>query len=461
MHAFRYISAVVLIFSAIHVSSTPAFAQARRVTLDQAVAVAMEQNRDLKVAQLELEKSGQQVREAWSNVYPTISGSAQAIHNFRAVQFFPNTIFAAQSPEAAPPPLSFTPFVLENFQLVNATVSIQQPLFQGAIYAGVRAASVVDKLSKESYVGSRASVQSSVKQSYYLVLTSYERVKVLEQSILRNELALSDSRKSFRQGLVADIDTLRAFVAVENLRPQLIQAKNSADNTLTLLKIRMGIPESEQLMLTDSLVYDPQTTEPTEPAAYAEALANRAEVRQLELNVKLGDEQIAAEFAGHLPSLIAVGQLQVLTQTTDLSKSVFPSSLYAGLQLTVPIFQGFKVDSKVQQAVIAKKQTETQLDNLKEVVRSEIRVRLSGVVEARQRLEVQRYTVNAAERSFAITRSRRQQGIGTQLELTDADRSLTEAKTNYLSAVSDYLTAKVNLDLALGRLGRDSDLGTK
>lgn len=459
MHAFRYIFAVVLIFFALHVSYSPLIAQARRVTLDQAVAVAMEQNRDLKVAQLELEKSGQQVREAWSNVYPTISGSAQAIHNFRAVQFFPNTILTP--PNTPPPSLAFTPFVLENFQLVNATLSIQQPLFQGAIYAGVRAASVVDKLSKESYVGSRASVQSSVKQSYYLVLTSYERVKVLEQSILRNELALSDSRKSFRQGLVADIDTLRAFVAVENLRPQLIQAKNGADNTLTLLKIRMGIPESEQLLLTDSLVYDPQTTEPAEPAAYAEALANRAEVRQLELNVKLGDEQIAAEFAGHLPSLIAVGQLQVLTQTTDLSKSVFPSSLYAGLQLTVPIFQGFKVDSKVQQAVIAKKQTETQLDNLKEVVRSEIRVRLSGVVEARQRLEVQRYTVTAAERSFAITRSRRQQGIGTQLELTDADRSLTEAKTNYLSAVSDYLTAKVNLDLSLGRLGRDSDLGAK
>jgi outer membrane protein len=442
-----------LFFSA----SSTVQAQVRRLTLNDALSLALEYNRELKVARLEREKSNQSVREAWGNVYPSLTLTGQFAHSFRNTNFF---IFPAGfgGPPGAGGGGTTGPvqIVATGINSINATLQFTQSLYRGAIWAGIRASSVVYEISEESYISAKATTITEVKKAYYDVLIAQESARLIEQSIARNELALQDARQLYRQGLAADIDTLRAFVAVENLKPQLIKALNGVETAKIALKVKIGLPADEELELTDSLKFEDKIGDLTFAQAYQEALAMRPEIKQLELQVRANEEQIAAEFSNFLPTLDAFVQAQVLTLQTDFNIGSYQwgTNLAAGLQLSVPIFSGFRNDARLARAEMEKRQNQTRLENLQEIIRSEISVSLSNVMEAKKRIAVQATTVQSAERSYALTRSRRKQGIGSQLELTDAELALNQAKVNYLQAVYDYLVAVANLEKALGRAGR-------
>lgn len=448
----RFLALLVAFFSL----TLPASAQVRRIGLDDAVKVALEQNRDLKVARLESEKSAQKVREARGGLLPTLTASANATHSFQSAQFLANATSAIFAPAGTPVRSGFSLITLQNINTFSAGLSLTQPLFQGAVYSGLRVAAIVDESSAEALTNTRAAVITDVKKAYYNVLIAAEVLNLQQQSLARSEDALADARALFKQGVVGDIDTLRAFVAMKNVQPALIKARTNVKVAKTLLCVRMGLPQTEPLELSDTLNLGEMSALPAEDAAYAEAVDRRPDVRGLALSAQIAAEQVSAEFAAHLPSLAAVAQFQVLTQsdTWDFGTYRWPSNSSVGLQLSVPIFSGFRTDARVQQATLALQQSQTQLDNVKEILRSEITLALSAVEESRERILVQQQTVASAERSYAITRNRRQQGVGSQLELTDAELALNQAKTNYLQAVNDYLAAKTDLEKSLGRAGR-------
>ena len=118
----------------------------------------------------------------------------------------------------------------------------------------------------------------------------------------------------------------------------------------------------------------------------------------------------------------------------------------------MPLFTGYRISSQVEQARIGQLQTRTRFEELKANVRAEIEVRLLNFRESQKRIDVQTKTISVAERSYKISLLRFKEGIGSRLELTDAELQLNKAKTNYLQAVYDYLVASVQLEKALGRV---------
>jgi outer membrane protein len=450
-----------LLFWLFMVGLTSLSAQPLKLSLRDAVTISLKKNRELEVARLEKDRSNELVRQAWSEALPTISASARYVRNIELPVFFFPSFQAVTDPntgafmglQAGPS----TPITTGLDNSVTTTLSISQTLFRGAVYAGIRASRIADELSDEQFIGTRAKTIAEVKKAYYDVLIVTEQKKLIEQSISRGIDAHNDSRLLFQQGLAADIDTLRTFLAVENLRPNFIKAENGVEIAKTILITKIGIANTEQIILTDSLTYKSGEPLLSFNDAYETAMNERPEVKQLSLQVEAGDEYISAAFSDHLPTLTAFGQVQLQYQFSDndkVSSSRWPRSTYVGLELSLPIFSGLKTASKVQQAEIEKMQVQSQLENTKELIRSEIKVSLTNVAEAKKRIDVQRRTVQTAERSYAITRSRRVQGIGSQLELTDAELQLNQSKTNYLQAIYDYLTAQVDLEKALGRIGR-------
>jgi outer membrane protein TolC len=296
-------------------------------------------------------------------------------------------------------------------------------------------------------------VITEVKKAYLNVLITQEKLRLQQQSIVRNEQALKDARSLLAQGRASRVDTLRAFVTVENLRPEVIRLTNGIEIAKTVLKRTIGLDEAETLDLQDSLQYDPELPVLPGENAFSEAIGSRPEVQRLVLTEKLNRQQIIGQSAERLPKLWAVGSVLGQSQANNFRVSDYhwPVTSFAGLQLNVPVFSGFRTVAKVQQAQISRQQTEKQLDNLREIVRAEVKISLSGVEEARRRIQVQGQTVASAELGYRITRDRWKQGIASRLDVTDAELSLSQAKSNYLQAVYDYLTASVELDKALGR----------
>lgn len=420
-----------------------------RLTLDDAVRLGLEKSRSLEIARLDRRMASEKIRETWSEVLPQITSGFTYTRSLKpSVLFFPNVF-------SDPPNLnSFTPLEISADNSASATLDLRQKIFDGAAIAGIRAASVVRKMSDEAYRNTESAVVADIKQSYFDALISRDRLKLIRQSIERWELAQKDTRAMFRQGIAADIDTLQAFLSVENLRPDLIQAENMVGISMTRLKNAMGISADSEVTLTGKLEVPPASYPGDIASAYREALQSRPDLRQLELQVAAEDEKVFAARAERFPVLSAFGQLETQSAFNDdvsLSDSNWPVSSAVGLQLSLPIFTGFRISARVEQAKISRLQVMTRYADLKASIRTDVEVRLSAFREAQKRIAVQSKTISVAERSYRISQLRFREGIGSRLELSDAELQLNRAKTNYLQAVYDYMTASVLLDRALGR----------
>jgi outer membrane protein TolC len=416
------------------------------VGLEDAVNIGLKQNRDLEIARLDKEMAGQKVREAWSEVLPHVTSNFTYTRSVKpTVMFFPD-IFTGSG--------QTTTIEVSQDNAAVASLNVNQTIFKLSAIAGIRASSLVKKISRESYRQVNAEVVTGIRKAYYDALITKEKLKLIEQSIVRWEQARKDTKSLFQQGVAADIDTLKAFLAVENIKPDLIRAQNGVTIASTRLKTVMGIRQETELVLSDSLSVRQVTVPGNISSAYKEALEKRPDVRSLALQVDAEGERITEARSEGFPSLSAFGQLDAQTQFddgTELSDTRWPVSSSVGLQLSLPIFSGFRTSARIEQAKIVQMQTKTRLEDLKNQVRADVEVRLSNLLEARQRIDVQSRTIAVAERSYRITRLRFREGIGSQLELTDAELQLNTAKTNYLQAVYDYLIASVELEKSVGR----------
>lgn len=418
------------------------------ISLDDAVRIGEQHNRELEIARLDKKMAGQKVRESWAEVLPHLSSSLTYTRTLKpTVLFLPSSIFGGTGGTQA--------IEISSDNSSIASLNLSQNIFKLSAFAGIKAAGLVRKISDQSFRQTNAEVVTSIRRAYYDVLIATEKRKLVEQSISRWEVARKDTNALFRQGVAADLDTLKAWLSVENLRPDLIRAENMESIAATNLKRVMGIDQETPLTLTSSLAFREIAVPKSVAAAYGEALDKRPDVRSLSLQAEAENAKVMAARSEGLPVLSAFGQVEAQTQFNDgesVSATRWPVSSTAGLQLSVPIFSGFATSAKIQQAKIGRLQTRVRYEDLKSQVRADVEVRLSNVIEARKRIDVQSKTIAVAERSYRITTLRLREGIGSRLELTDAELQLDTAKTNYLQAVYDYLIATAELEKSLGRI---------
>jgi outer membrane protein TolC len=430
-------------------ASAPAEKAPLTISLDDAVRIGMKQNRDLEIARLDRQMAGQKVRESWSEVLPHLSSGMTYTRSLKpTVMFLPGSIFGL--PDGGTRAIEISQ---DNSSMVSLNLS--QNIFKLSAFAGIKAASLVRKISDESYRQANAEVVTSIRRAYYDALISSEKRKLVEQSISRWEESRKDTDALFRQGVAADIDTLKAWLSVENLKPDLIRAQNGVAIASTKLKTVMGIDQDTEVVLSDSLVLHEKEFPRDVAAAYGEALEKRPDVRSLAFQLDAEKHKVTAARSEGLPTLSAFGSLDAQTQFSDktpVDQTRWPVSSSVGLQLSLPIFSGFGTSAKIEQAKIVRMQTRTRFEELKSQVRADVEVRLSNLVEARRRIDVQSKTIAVAERSYRITRLRLREGIGSRLELTDAELQLNTAKINYLQAVYDYLVASAEFEKSLGRV---------
>jgi HAE1 family hydrophobic/amphiphilic exporter-1 len=427
------------------------------LSLREAVALALEQNPAIAIAKLEELRAAERLREMRGAFLPQISASAQYVRNIDVPVFF--------FPEFGFDPMRGLVPVEGKLQAIraglansyNIQANASMPLLQEDLRHAVQASEIAERLSAENTAAERLQKARDVKKAYFDALMAEEQRKLLQQSIERAEETLRQARSLAAKGLATETDTLRAFVAVENQRPLLTKAVGGVRLARAALRFILGFSgaEAENIALTDALSLElaGEARPTTLAAAYREALSARPDLKGLALRKDLADAEIAANFAGHLPSVALFGQYQIISQADDFdfANQQFPVSSFVGFQISVPIFSGFRTVAKTQQAVVGKMQAEKQAEYAANAARLEIESALSNLAEALERVKTQERTVQAAERSYNAVRSRHAQGLLRQIDVSDADLALAQAKTNLAVALYDYLVASADLNKALGR----------
>lgn len=440
------ISIISLLIGTVLISSMSISAQSIKISMKDAVQTALENNREIKIASLSANQSQVKVREAYGNLMPEISAEGTYIRNTKLPVFYlPSAFFG--NPDGGSIPIQ-----IGEKNIYEGYLKFQMPLFNAAIYPGIRAAKTGESISQEILKGAKVKTVAEVKKAYLWVLVLKQHLNLAEESFKRAQQRLEDIKRLYRQGLAADVDTLTAYIGTTTIKPVISKLKNSATNSLNGLKYLMGFSSDKNIELTDSLSYTIETTSESLDEALLTALGNRYELNALRFSVEAAEELKSVEYSGHLPSLSAFGRIKIEAQSSNyrFADYQWPTSSFIGLQLSVPIFSGFKINSKVEQAEIEKNKAEEQLKNFKEYLTVEVKTFLSALIESQENVKVQSKTVKLAERNYSLMQSRFKNGLSKLSDLLDAELVLKEANTNYTNEVYNLLTAKAEFDKVIG-----------
>lgn len=406
------------------------------LNVNQAVDTALKNNATVAVAQATHSIYKEKVREYWGTVFPQMSASAQYTRNIESPSFF----------------IGGNKLKVGLNNAYTGSLDLNQVLWAGGkVYTAIKMANIYSASSDEQLKTARQTIARSVKQMYYAVLLSSSIAEIQRESLNLASQHLATIEAQYKQGLASDLSVLRQKVEVSNTEPALTQAQNLYEEGLIELKNLLGLDPESDIKLTDSL-----TSRGTDPGnideLYKAALMNRPEYLNQKLQRDLYREMVTIEKAGHYPYLSAYASKQFQGQ----SDSGFPGSterswsLTAGLRLSLPLFSGGSVVSKVKQARTQADIAETNLKELERRIKIEVKKAWLGSKEASERLRSQTTAVETARKALSATELRFKNGLSSQLELNDASLALNRSRTLYIQALHDTCSADAELEWVLG-----------
>ncbi len=419
------------------------FAQAPSMSLNDAIEIALQQNKEVQIARLAIDKADAQVDEALGNALPTINVNAQYNRNIQVPIFFvPNF----NDPSAG---LQAIQAGLDNAYTVGA--NFQQVLFNSAVFTGIGASRIYADAAREQYRARVATVITEVKRRYYGALAAREFVRIAAATLENASQNYETVDALFKEGLVAEYDQIRAGVAVDNIRPQLTQAKAGYANAKAALLTYLAQDIEADVELTLDGLEDP-TAVPNESDAVDQALANNFDIQALELQLQVLDEIVTVNRSTYYPTLTLQGNWQNNGQSNEFSNWLNASTSFVGVRFDFNIFNGTRTIAQVQQAKVDYLTAEQQLQNLRNLVHLQVRTVVNDLASAVERIQAQQSTVEQAQRGFEIARLRYTEGTGNLLEINDAETALARAQVNRLQALLDYHTSRAEFDRVTGQI---------
>lgn len=433
------------VFALICLFSYLAHGQSRTFSLQEALSLTLSNNRGLKATSLDIDRAQQQLVVAKSLQKPVVGVNGQLSHYFKSPAFF-----GFGNTPAGNDKIPYGRF--GGLDQVAATLFVNQPLYNAGTQPAIQQAKLQEHQNRLLVTGKQTEVAALVKQTYIQVLVLRERVKLQKESLARNEKALKDARVLLLQGRALRVDTLRAYTSVKNLEPGLLKLSYAIEVGKQQLKTLMGIDSTQQIELSDSLALPAGNNILSEQEVYNEAKLHRADLKALDMQQQLADQQVKLAAANRKPIVSLNAQYLLQTQTSQFNyfNAYYPSTPFVGAQVTVPIFNGNSNKARIKQAKIEKDQTQLRSVNAWEQLKAEIKQVVADVTETSARIQTSANVKETALLSYDITQYRYAKGVASRLELTDAELALTAAQSNYLEAVYDYLSARIALEKSTG-----------
>lgn len=424
------------------------YAQERDLSLKEALEMAVKGNKELQIQTLEEIRYKEITRETRSRLLPGISATGGYSRYFdRQVIFLPGS-FAGTSK-------AVQDITVGGKNAFNGFLSLNQPVLMENARRQKEAAVINEKIQKEKTFDLESQLAFQISASYFELLMMNSQLTLQEQSLLRNNRALVDTRSLFAQGRGLKVDTLRSYIAVENLKSSISYLRNNIEVSGIQLKRLIGLTEATAIRPTDSLnVAHDQAEFYTLDHALKTAELNRHDIRLQKLSIEQEQKQLSASKAERLPQASIVGQYQLQAQADHLSFGSYtvPRTSFLGFQVTVPIFNGNRTNAQINQARIKVRQEMIRLNDVKDEMNAELAAISSRWKEANSQLVIHKTTVEAASLNYTMMNDRYKNGLSSRLELTDAELALTQGKINYLQAVYHLKILHVELQKSLGLL---------
>jgi len=338
----------------------------------------------------------------------------------------------------------------------NSTVGINasQLVYSSDYIFGLKASKEFINLSKISVTRSKSELVSQVSKAYYSVIINRDRIKLLDANIVRLKKVFEDTKALNKQGFVELIDVERLEVQYNNLTTEKEKATKLIGLSESMLKFQMGYKISEPISLTDSL--NLSANEYQELSGNKVDISKRPDYMLLKAQQSLLDIDVKRLKWGYLPTLAAYGSYQYNAQRQkfdflDANQKWYKIALI-GATLNLNIFDGLQRQNKIQQAKIASLKNQNTLKTIEQVGELEASVAAISYNNAYSSLLVQKKNMELANHVYEVVQQKYKQGVGSNIEIVNAEVSLKEAQTNYYNSVYDMYIYKIDYLKSTGNL---------
>jgi len=416
------------------------------LSIDQAIAIALKNNRDIKNASEEKVRANLRVTEAASGAFPQINGSWSLERNLKPM------VFVISFPDSAGK-LTKNRLKVGTDHSISLGTNITQPLYVGGkIGTAIKAARIYRQFSSENFNTVKQNVVMSAAAAYNRILLTKEMVKITGASLEQARKHLGNVEKLYKNGRATEYDLLRSRVNVANIQPGLMEAENNVKISLLNFKEILGLSPDTPLTIKGKLS-EPDTSL-FKLANPENAFNNRPDLKAAEFNVELQDKAIKIARGDFLPTLTA-GTTFAYSGNFDVFKyeaDDWTPYWFASINLSFPIFSGFKNYAKYNQAKVDYRKAKTEFIRTRNTVMIEVDESVMKLRKAVQQIESQQMNIHEAEKAVEIAGSMYTSGKATQLEVLDSQLAFEHARTNYASALFEAKIAEISLKKSLGLL---------
>ena len=426
-------------------------------SLDQCISYGVRNSKNIKNVKFDKYLAQKQVNEFKGIGLPQITGNA----GFQQYGDFPVSLIdistfpgAGTLPDGLPDSIRFA---TARFGVkYNASVGgqISQLLFDGSFFVGLKAAKAFVDLSEINVQRTEIETAVNITKAYYSALVNEERAQLLTTNLSRMEDLLHNTEALFKEGFVEKIDVDRLRINRNNLKSEKMKVERMVSLGYDMLKFQMGMPINQDITLTERITDKDELPTLETLVMDGNFHENRIEMRLMEEQIHLQELNITRNRAGLFGSLVAFGNFSYQTNRPrffelNLNKTWFPNSLM-GLSYNVTIFDGLQKRARVQTGQIEIAKVKNQMDMFEQSVQLELRSASTSVINTWTDVEMARENKVLGEEVYRVATTKYSEGVGSNLEVLDAEKSLLDAQINYLSALYSYVLANVELKRVKG-----------
>jgi len=418
-----------------------------QVTLPQAIEIGMSESPTIKIANKEMERVDYSKKSAWYALIPNVEGSAQ------------------YSKFLVPTKMSMMGQIMDSPTDFNSTIglSVSLPLFAPALWHNIKMTTIEMQAATEKANASKVNLRNEITKAYYNVLVVQDSYKVLKDGYALAQKNYEIAKKRYDTGMLAAYDYISAEVQLNNLIPNILQAENGIEQAKTYLKILMGLNVSIPMKTLSKLSdFEKEVVEVKTPMDFS--LAKNPDLRQLDVTTQQLQRTLKLQQSQKLPMLAAFGQMGYtgtgnnatnlsfggMPIQVDASNEWYTQGVVVGLQLKVPLTGIFTNTPKEKQLKIQSEEIEIQREQAKNSLQLQATSALDKMNKAVKQVDAARKSVVLSEKAYTISSKRYENGAGTMVELQNASLAITQSHLSYYQSISDYLSAKADLEKILG-----------
>ena len=424
--------------------------QSQKLSLSECIDLAIENNENLKNSILE-----EKISKALSNEYLSIG--------FPQINFDGGIKYNHEVPKSLLDISRFMPGVPEGTeqevqfgQAYDGRVDlfVNQMIFNGSYFVGLSAAKELVKLSEKMTERNVIDIHESVSKAYYTTLNTKSRVDLVNSNIVRLDALLKQTKSLYENGFVEKLDLDRIQVSFNNLKSEKIKADRLYDLSLAVLKFQIGISVDKKIELIEEFNEELVTAFTFDLNEFDYSKRIEYSILQTDKNLKF--YELKNNRSQYLPQVYANYNYGYNTSASQ-SNIFFESDRWKkfgtfGLQVIVPIFDGFLKRSRINQSKFKIEQVENQMLFLERSINLQINQSLAAYQNSKESLKIASENLVLAQDVYFASEKKYAQGVGSNLELIDSNNSLKIAQNQYYNSLYESIISIIDIKKTLGIL---------